>query len=117
MKPFVVEYLKKGLPKLLRSMPGVSIETIVFDYDHLHMVIVIPPKCSISSVMGRLKSRSAHHMRKTVAWSGKVYWKENVVWSPGYFVSSVAVDEDAIRRYVEYQGRKDSDQLHMELQR
>ena len=93
-------------------MPGVSIETIVFDYDHLHMVIVIPPKYSISSVMGRLKSRSAHHMRKTVAWSGKVYWKENVVWSPGYFVSSVAVDEDAIRRYVDHAVRLGQQLLH-----
>ena len=46
---------------------------------------------------------------------GKVYWNENVVWSPGYFVSSVGVNEEVIRRYVEYQGRKDSDQLHMEL--
>ena len=38
-----------------------------------------------------------------------------VVWSPGYFISGVGVNEEAIRRYVEYQGRKDSDQLHMEL--
>ena len=110
-----MEYLKKVLPKLLRSMPGVSLETIGFDNDHVHMVIVIPPKYSISSVMGRLKSQSSHHMRKTFPWLGKVYWKENVVWSPGYFISSVGVNEDAIRRYVEYQGRKDSDQLHMEL--
>ncbi len=115
LKPFVVEYLKKVLPKLLRSMPGVSIETIGFDNDHVHMVIVIPPKYSVSSVMGRLKGQSSHHMRKTFAWLGKVYWSENVVWSPGYFVSSVGVNEEVIRRYVEYQGRKDSDQLHMEL--
>ncbi|MCH8249537.1 MAG: IS200/IS605 family transposase [Proteobacteria bacterium] len=68
LKPFVVEYLKKVLPKLLRSMPGVSIETIGFDNDHVHMVIVIPPKYSVSSVMGRLKGQSSHHMRKTFAW-------------------------------------------------
>jgi hypothetical protein len=35
--------------------------------------------------------------------------------APGYFVSSVNVDENGIRRYVEYQGRKDSDQLQMKL--
>ena len=115
LKPFVVEYLKKVLPKLLRSMPGVSIETIGFDNDHVHMVMVIPPKYSIAEVMGRLKGQSSHHMRKTFAWLSKVYWKENIVWSPGYFVSSVGVDENIIRRYVEYQGQKDSDQLLMEL--
>ena len=115
LKPFVVSYLNMVLPKLLRSTPGVSIETIGFDQDHVHMVMVIPPKYSIAEVMGRLKGQSSKHMRKTFKWLGKVYWNENVVWSPGYFVSSVGVDENKIRRYVEYQGRKDSEQLHMEL--
>lgn len=77
--------------------------------------MVIPPRYAVAAVMGRLKSQSSHHLRKTFGWLGKVYWKENVVWSPGYFVSSVAIDENRIRRYVEYQGRKDSDQLRMEL--
>ena len=115
LKPFVVEYLKIVLPKLLRSMPGVSIETVGVDIAHLHMVMVIPPRYAIAEVMGRLKGQSSHHMRKTFAWLGKVYWSENVVWSTGYFVSSVGIDENAIRRYVEYQGRKDSDRLRMEL--
>ena len=96
-------------------MPGVEIETIGFDLDHLHMVMVIPPKYSIASVMGRLKSQSAAQMRKTFGWLKKVYWKENVVWSPGYFVSSVGVDEETILRYVEYQGGQDSGQLRLQL--
>lgn len=115
LKPFVVDYLRVVLPKLLRSLPGVTIETIGFDRDHLHMVMVIPPKYSIADVMGKLKSQSSSHMRKTFSWLSKVYWKENVVWSPGYFVSSVGVDEGVVKNYVEYQGRKDSDQLQMEL--
>ena len=115
LKPFVEKYLRKVLPKLLRRMPGVQIETMGFDHDHIHFVMVIPPKYSISSVMGELKSRSSHHLRKTFPWLGKVYWSENIVWSPGFFVSSVGMDEHMIRRYVEHQGRKDSDQLRMEL--
>ena len=54
-------------------------------------------------------------MRKKFKWLAKVYWKENIMWSPGYFVSSVGVDEKTIKKYVEYQGRKDSDQLRQEL--
>ncbi len=115
LNPGVSTYLRKVLPKLLRSMPGVGIETIGFDQDHLHRVRVIPPRYSIAAVMGRLKSQSSSHMRKTFGWLQKVYWKENIVWSPGYFVSSVGVDEDTIRRYVEHQGRQDSGQFHMEL--
>ncbi len=96
-------------------MPGVLIETIGFDRDHLHMVMVIPPKYSIASVMGRLKSQSASMLRKKFGWLEKVYWKENIVWSTGYFVSSVGVDESVIKRYVEHQGEQDSDQLRMQL--
>jgi len=96
-------------------MPGVIVETIGFDLDHLHMVMVIPPKYSIASVMGQLKSQSASALRSGFSWLSKVYWKENIVWSPGYFVSSVGADEETIRKYVEYQGRQDSGQLHLEL--
>ncbi|WP_430739074.1 IS200/IS605 family transposase [Vibrio splendidus] len=67
-------------------------ETIGFDEDHLHMMMRIPPKHSILDVMGQLKSQSSHHMRKTFSWQSKVYWKENIVWSPCYFVSSVGVN-------------------------
>ncbi len=115
LKPGVTEYLKKVLAKLLRSMPGVLIETIGFDNDHVHMVMVIPPKYSISSVMGKLKSQSSSELRKQFDWLGKVYWKENIVWSPGYFISSVGVDEKTIKHYVEYQGHQDSGQLQLEL--
>jgi putative transposase len=96
-------------------MPGVEIEAIGFDLDHLHMVMVIPPKYSISDVMGRLKSQLASRMRKFFSWLDKVYWNENIVWSPGYFVSSVGLDEDVIKNYVEMQGHQDLGQLKIEL--
>ena len=115
LKPGVTEYFRRVLPKLLRSMPGVIVETIGFDRDHLHMIMVIPPKYSISNVMGALKSQSASLLRSKFAWLKKVYWKENIVWSPGYFVSSVGVDEKVIRRYVEHQGKQDSGQLKIKL--
>ena len=115
LNPAVCGYLRKMMPTLLRSMPGVKVETIGFDKDHLHMVMVIPPKYCIASVMGKLKSQSASHLRKYFKWLSQVYWKENVVWSPGYFISSVGVDEETIKRYVAYQGQQDSDQLRMKL--
>jgi putative transposase len=96
-------------------MSGVELKTIGFDEDHLHMVISIPPKFSISSVMGKLKSQSASRLRKAFPWLAKVYWNENIVWSPGYFVSSVGVDEKTINKYVEHQGLQDSGQLALKL--
>jgi putative transposase len=79
------------------------------------MVMVIPPKFSIAVVMATLKSQSASRMRKAFKFLEKVYWKENVVWSPGYFVSSVGIDDKVIKNCVEYQGRQDSGQLRMKL--
>ena len=115
LKPAVCNYIRKMMPALLRSMSGVKVETIGFDEDHLHMIVTIPPKYSIASVIGQLKSQSASELRKCFKWLEKVYWKENVVWSPGYLISSVGLDEEKIKKYVEYQGRQDSDQLHQEL--
>jgi putative transposase len=115
LNPGICGYIRKLMPKLLRSMPGVTVESIGFDKDHVHMVMSIPPKYSISSVMGKLKSQSASQLRKAFPWLTKVYWNENIVWSPGYFVSSVGVDEETVKQYVEHQGRQDSGQLRMKL--
>ena len=115
LNPGICGYLERIFPKLLKSTPGVTIETIGFDRDHLHMVMVIPPKYSIADVIGQLKSQSASMLRRKFDWLKKVYWKENVVWSPGYFVSSVGLDEDVIRNYVELQGKKDLGQLPVQL--
>ncbi len=115
LKPGVRNYLEKVLRGKLRSMAGVEIEVIGFDEDHVHMVMVIPPKYSIPEVVGKLKSQSASVMRKKFTWLDKVYWKENVFWSPGYFVSSVGLDERTIRNYVEHQGQQDLGQFRKEL--
>jgi putative transposase len=94
-------------------MPGVALETIGFDQDHLHMVI--PPKYAIAQVMGTLKSQSASYLRRKYPHIKRIYWKENLVWSPGYFVSSIGLDEATIKHYVEHQGAQDSDQLELTL--
>ena len=47
--------------------------------DHLHMVMIIPPKYAISDVIGQLKSQSSSQLRKKFDWLEKVYWKENIV--------------------------------------
>ncbi len=115
LNPGISGYVRKLLPKLIRSMSGVALKSIGFDEDHLHMVMTIPPRYSISTVLGRLKSQSASRLRKAFPWLAKVYWDENIVWSPGYFVSSVGVDEETIKKYVEHQGHQDSGQLRLKL--
>lgn len=96
-------------------MPGCELLELGMGVDHIHLVVIIPPKYSVSDVVGRLKSVTGSELRKKFDWLEKVYWKENIVWSPGYFVSTVGVDEEKIRRYVQWQGRLDSGQIKMDF--
>ena len=115
LNPGVRGYLSKIFPRILKEMPGVEILEINIQPDHIHGVVIIPPKYAVSAVMGRIKGRSASMLRKKFAWLAKVYWKENVVWSPGYFVSTVGVNEQQIIRYVRWQGSQDSGQAKLEF--
>lgn len=115
LNPGLCGYFRRILPKLLKGMPGVKLEMIGFDEDHLHMVMSIPPKYSIASAMGRLKGQSSSQLRKRFSWLSKVYWNDSIVWSPGYFVSSVGIDEETIKNYVAHQGHQDLGQLQLEL--
>jgi putative transposase len=66
-------------------------------------------------VIAQIKAESASQLRKKFAWLKQVYWKENIVWSPGFFLSTVGVDKKVIESYVKWQGKKDLDQLQMKL--
>ena len=118
LNPGVAGYVRKILPKIVRSMAGVELVELGIDEkmkDHVHLVIIIPPKYSNSDVIARLKAKSASMMRKKFQWLGNVYWKENVVWSPGFFLSTVGVNEKVIRQYVRWQGKQDLGQTQLKL--
>ena len=115
LNPGLAEYLRWLFGRLVRQMPGVEIVEQNIQEDHIHTVMIIPPKYAVCDVIGRLKGKSASELRKRFKWLEKVYWKESVVWSPGYFVSTVGVDEARIIRYVKYQQDQDSGQAKLDL--
>ena len=115
LNPGIREYLRRVFLKVLKGMPGCEVVECNILEDHIHMVMIIPPKYAVSDVVGTIKGETASQLRKKFAWLSKVYWKENVVWSPGYFVSTVGVDEKAIISYVRWQLRQDSGQAQLEL--
>ena len=118
LNPGVSGYVRKILPKIVRSMTGVKIEELGIDEkmkDHIHLVLIIPPKYSASDVVARLKAESSSMMRQKFTFLEKVYWKENIVWSPGFFLSTIGVNEKVIRQYVRFQGRQDSGQNQLKL--
>jgi len=113
LNPGVRGYLHKLFPKVLKQIPGCEIVTMNIRVDHIHMVMIIPPKYAVSEVMGIIKGMTSSHLRKKFEWLGKVYWKDNIVWSRGYFVATVGIDEEKIMKYVEWQGRQDSGQAKL----
>ena len=115
LNPGVRGYLHRLFPKVMKQLPGCEIVTVNIQVDHIHMLMIIPPKYAVSEVMGIIKEMTSSHLRKKFEWLGKVYWKENIVWSPGYFVATVGIDEDKILKYVEWQGSRDSGQAKLEI--
>ena len=77
--------------------------------DHAHLVVIIPPKISISTLMGHLKGRSAIRLYNRFPHIRKKLWG-NHFWSRGYFVDTVRVNEEIIRRYVGHQEK--TEQTH-----
>ena len=111
----VKEYLNKLWVKILKGIPGVEIVEQNIQVDHIHTIMIIPPKYSVSDVIGRIKGQSASKLRKKFTWLEKVYWNENIVWSPGYFVSTIGMNEDQIIKYVKWQESQDSGQAKLVL--
>ena len=74
--------------------------------DHVHMLVSIPPKLAVSSVVGYLKGKSAIHMARTYGERKRNYVGQSF-WARGYFVSTVGRDEKAIREYIQNQEKED----------
>lgn len=78
------------------------------------MVMIIPTRYPVSEVIGKIKCQTVSNLRKKFSWLSKVYWKENIVLSPGYFVSIIGLDEKSILEYVKWQ-TQDLSQAKLEL--
>src|ERR1700758_2842878 len=82
--------------------------------DHVHMMISIPPKYSVSQVVGFIKGKSETHMARTYGERKRNFVGQHF-GARGYFVSTVGRDETAIREYIKNQEQEDKrlDQLNL----
>jgi putative transposase len=82
--------------------------------DHVHMCVSIPPKYAVSNVVGYIKGKSAISIARNFMGRKRNFTGENF-WARGYFVSTVGLDEDAVRQYIREQEAEDSrlEQLNM----
>ena len=82
--------------------------------DHVHMLLSIPPKYSVSGVVGFIKGKSAIAIARRFMDRAKNFVGHNF-WARGYYVSTVGRDEEQIRNYIKEQEKEDKrlDQLKM----
>ena len=74
--------------------------------DHVHMLVSIPPKLSVSAVMGYLKGKSAlmifdKHANLKYRYGNRHFWAE------GYYVTTVGLNEATIAKYIQEQEKQD----------
>ena len=102
--------VKESVEKKLRTLcewKKLEIIEMNVQIDHIHLVLSIPPKMSVSQVMGLLKGKTAIMIFKQFpGLKKKPYWG-NHFWARGYCSSTVGLDEEKIRKYVKYQEKQE----------
>lgn len=111
----IFAYMQERLKQIKDHYPELDIIKVNHDIDHIHMLVVIPPRMSVSEVVRIIKSNTSKDIKKKFAFLKEVYWGTDGIWSDGYFVSTVGINEEIIKKYIEQQGREDSGQAQLVL--
>jgi putative transposase len=94
---------------------GCEVVELNVQRDHVHLVLMIPPKVSVSELLGRLKGQTSMRMfNQFRELRKKPYWG-NHFWAKGYCVDTVGLDADMIRKYVRYQEKKEKQLEQLQL--
>ena len=102
----IAEYTQQQIYKYCSYKELVEVLELNIQVDHVHVVLSIPPKYTVSSIVGSLKGRIAIRLFQRYEKLGKRYWGRHF-WSRGYCISTVGLDEEKIRKYVRWQETKE----------
>jgi len=107
----IFSHLDIKLAEVTQHYPLIRFKTVNHDQNHLHLLVSIPPTMSVGKVVGIIKQNTAREMKKKFPFVKEVYWGTASIWSEGYFVTTVGMNETMITDYIEHQGKKDSGQI------
>lgn len=111
----VKEYLQIKLEEIRKWYPEIEYIERNIQLDHVHVLVSFPPKMSISKVIEILKSNTGRALKKEFEFLRKRYYGRGGIWSVGYFVSTVGLDEETIKRYIQYQEKEDLGQAKLAI--
>ena len=106
LKEYVKVEVIKSLYRIQRQYPDWYFYDINTDQDHIHIRMEIPPKYTVAEVIQKMKAGSSQEVRKKFKFIEKIYGGEGM-WSVGYFVSTIGLNEEIIKKYIQKQGEKD----------
>jgi len=116
LKSGMGSYLCVVMKAIERRHPEIKVFEVNTDKDHIHLLVSVAPKMSISNAVRILKCNTARPMTRKFKYLEKVYYDDkNGIWSTGYFMSTVGINESVIKQYIEMQGKEDSGQATLEL--
>ena len=101
--------LRKDIREYIRTLckyKGVEIIEGHMMTDHIHLLLSIPPKMRVSSLMGYLKGKSALMIFDNHA-NLKYKYGNHKFWAEGYYVSTVGLNEATIKKYIAEQDKHD----------
>ncbi len=98
--------VRNHLYRLCSQKDQVTIEEVNIQPNHVHLILSVPPKYSISELMGFLKGKTAIKLFDDQKELTKKYWGKHI-WARGYCVSTVGLDEEKIRKYIKWQQEKE----------
>ena len=82
--------------------------------DHIHMCLSIPPKYSVAFIVGFIKGKSAIRIHRDLLKEGRTYGLH--FWAVGYCVSTVGLDEQRVRQYIQEQEKLETAQEHLKFE-
>ena len=97
----------KTILSRLCQYKGVQVVEGMLCADHVHMCLSIPPKYSVSTIVGYLKGKSAIIVFENYS-RLKRNFKGHSFWARGYYVNTVGLDEIKVRRYIQDQEINDA---------
>jgi putative transposase len=114
---WIPKYRKKAIYQGLRKHLGEALHELArqkgctileghFQSDHVHILISIPPKHAVATVIGYIKGKSAIYIARTFNHRRRNFVGE-AFWARGYYVSTVGLDEEVVKNYIKNQEKED----------
>lgn len=106
LKGDIAETVRQEIYKLCSQKEDTEVLELNIQEDHVHMVVWISPKYAVASFIGYIKGKLAIKLFNMYEKLSRRYWGRHL-WSRGYCVSTIGLDEEKIRKYVKWQEQRE----------